>query len=101
LVRQLMKAISPTVVANAESISRNVLFFPVSSFGHAPVKVGPGDYVPDPRRLEPFMVEVPVLWLLSRIAPELLQSAQCPGNLSTPARPEAWPPGNLVSAPSL
>jgi len=80
LVRQLMKAICPTVVANAESISRNVLFFPVSSFGHAPVKVGPGDYVPDPRRLEPFMVEVPVLWLLSRIAPELLQSAQCPGN---------------------
>jgi hypothetical protein len=51
-----------------------VLFFPVSSFGHAPVKVGSVDYVPDPRRLKPFMVEVPILWILSRIAPELVSS---------------------------
>src|SRR5665213_4611924 len=35
-VRQLMKRICPQIVANAESISRRVLFFPVSSFGHAP-----------------------------------------------------------------
>jgi hypothetical protein len=71
-VRQLMKSFCPAVVANAESISRNVMFFPVSSFGHSPVKLGPGDYVPDPRRLQPFLVEVPVLWLLSRIAPNLV-----------------------------
>ena len=72
LLRELMKEICPAIVANAESISRRVLFFPVSSFGHAPVRVGPGDYVPDPRRLEPFQVEVPVLWILSQIAPELV-----------------------------
>jgi hypothetical protein len=73
-VRQLMRTICPEIVANAESISRHVLFFAVSSFGHAPVKVGPGDYVPDPRRLQPFQVDVPMLWILSRIAPGLVNS---------------------------
>jgi hypothetical protein len=75
-LRQLVKGISPPIVANAESICREVLYFPVSSFGHAPVKIGPGDYVPDPRRLSPYMVEVPVLWLLSRIAPGLVPLAK-------------------------
>jgi hypothetical protein len=73
-VRQLMKRICPQIVANAESISRRVLFFPVSSFGHAPVKLGPGDFVPDPRQLRPFEVEVPILWLLSCIEPALVPS---------------------------
>jgi hypothetical protein len=73
-VRQLMKRICPQIVANAESISRRVLFFPVSSFGHAPVKLGPGDFVPDPRQLKPFAVEVPILWLLSCIEPALVPS---------------------------
>jgi hypothetical protein len=74
LVRDLVKRICPSIVANAESISRNVLFFPVSSFGHAPVKLGPGDFVPDPQQLKPFQVEVPILWLLSRIEPALVPS---------------------------
>ncbi|HEV7924756.1 MAG TPA: FHA domain-containing protein [Verrucomicrobiae bacterium] len=74
LVRQLMKRICPQIVANAESISRRVMFFPVSSFGHAPVKLGPGDFVPDPRQLKPFQVEVPILWLLSCIEPALVPS---------------------------
>jgi hypothetical protein len=73
-VRQLVKRICPHIVANAESISRRVLFFPVSSFGHAPVKLGPGDFVPDPRQLKPFQVEVPMLWLLSCIQPALVPS---------------------------
>ena len=73
-VRELMKNICTPLVANAESISRNVLFFPVSSFGHSPVKIGPGEYAPNPLQLKPFMVETPMLWVLSRIAPELLQS---------------------------
>jgi hypothetical protein len=71
-VRQLMMRICPNIVANAESISRRVLFFPVSSFGHAPVKLGPGDFVPDPRQLRPFHVETPMLWLLSCIEPTLV-----------------------------
>ncbi len=73
-IRQLMKQICPQIVANAETISRRVLFFPVSSFGHAPVKLGPGDFVPDPRQLKPYAVEVPMLWLLSCIEPGLMPS---------------------------
>ena len=71
-VRSLMLEIAPAIVANAEGISRNVLYFPVSSFGHPPVKIGSGDYVPDPRQLRPILVEVPVLWILSQVRPELV-----------------------------
>jgi len=92
-VRQLMKTLCPEIVANAESISRHVLFFAVSSFGHAPVKVGPGDYVPDPRRLQPFQVDVPMLWILSRIAPGLVNSRKSdpkePSDFSAGAVPQA------------
>jgi hypothetical protein len=70
-VRALVEKVCPSIVANAESISRNVLYFPTSSFGHAPVRLGAGDYVPDPRLLKPFEVETPVLWLLSLIEPKL------------------------------
>jgi hypothetical protein len=73
-VRELMNRICPQIVANAESISRRVLFFPVSSFGHAPVKLGAGDFVPDPRQLKPFEVETPILWLLSCVEPLLVPS---------------------------
>lgn len=71
-VRALMLEIAPAVVANAEAVSRNVRYFPVSSFGHPPVKVESGDYVPDPRRLAPILVEAPVLWLLSQIKPGMV-----------------------------
>jgi len=71
-VRALVEKVCPSIVANAESISRRVLFFPVSSFGHAPVRLGAGEYVPDPRQLKPFEVETPVLWVLSRIEPQLV-----------------------------
>jgi hypothetical protein len=73
-VRQLVRRICPQIVANAETISRRVLFFPVSSFGHAPVKLGPGDFVPDPRQLKPYQVEIPILWILSCIEPGLAPS---------------------------
>jgi len=88
-VRRLMMSVCPEIVANAESISRYVLFFAVSSFGHAPVKVGPGDYVPDPRLLRPYQVEAPMLWMLSRIAPGLV-------NAGRTERPE--PDANRVGA---
>jgi hypothetical protein len=71
-VRRLLLETAPTAIANAEAISREVMYFPVSSFGHPPAKIGAGDYVPDPRRLKPMLVEAPVLWLLSRAAPDLV-----------------------------
>lgn len=71
-IRALLLEIAPTVVANAETISQQIRYFPVSSFGHAPVRVPSGDVVPDPRRIQPFMVEVPPLWIFSLIAGDLL-----------------------------
>jgi|GEM_PF-71396 len=71
-IRALLVEISPTVVANAETISGFIRYFPVSSFGHPPVRVPGGDVVPDPKKLQPFMVEIPPLWILTHIAGELL-----------------------------
>ena len=71
-VRKLLLEICPTVVANAETISDNIRYFPVSSFGHPPIRVASGDVVPDPKHIDPFMVDVPPIWILSQIAPEIL-----------------------------
>src|SRR5213075_161753 len=72
-VRALLREIAPTVVANAESISSKVRYFPVSSFGHPPVRVPSGDVVPDPKQLQPFMVDIPPLWILTLMAPDLFE----------------------------
>ncbi|MBI4328049.1 MAG: hypothetical protein HY674_22690 [Chloroflexi bacterium] len=74
-VRNLMLEVCPAVVANAEGISESVMFFPVSAFGHPPVKIGPGDYVPDPRQLKPILVEIPPLWVLSQVTPGLVPAS--------------------------
>lgn len=71
-VRGLLCDLAPTIVGNAEAVSHRVLYFPVSAFGHPPVKIGTGDYVPDPQRLSPILVEAPLLWLLSSLLPELV-----------------------------
>jgi hypothetical protein len=71
-LRALLLEICPTIVGNAETISSQVRYFPVSSFGHPPIRVPTGDVVPDPKHLSPFMVDVPPLWILSLIAPDLL-----------------------------
>jgi hypothetical protein len=62
------------VVANAEALSQNVTFFAASSFGHTPLKIGPGEYVPDPAKLQPAFVEVPLLWILSHVCPALFDN---------------------------
>lgn len=71
-VRALLLEICPTIVANSETISQSTRYFPVSSFGHPPVRVASGDVVPDPKQIQPFMVDVPPLWILSQIAGEVL-----------------------------
>jgi hypothetical protein len=48
------------------------MFFSASSFGHTPIRIGPNEYVPDPAMLAPISVEVPLLWLLSQLRPDLL-----------------------------
>jgi hypothetical protein len=74
-IRAMMHDLCPATVANAEALSDNIQFFAISSFGHTPLKIGPGEYVPDPAQLQPQFVEAPVLWILSQLEPSPLSPA--------------------------
>jgi hypothetical protein len=74
-LRNLLRRTAPQMVKYAEAISDDVKYFPVSSFGHAPVPLAGGKVGPDPRKMNPFLVEVPMLWILSRIEPELVPTS--------------------------
>jgi hypothetical protein len=79
LLRDFMLEIDPGFVANAEALSDTVRYFAVAPLGHSPERIVGGDLdgylAPDPARLRPTMVETPVLWLLSRLAPGLVPPA--------------------------
>ena len=83
VTRELMLDVCPQIVASAEAISSNVRYFPVSSFGCSPevigyVKTPNGEDIPtlspNPAKLNPILVEIPVLWILSQIEPQLIPS---------------------------
>jgi hypothetical protein len=65
LVRALLMELAPKIVANAESISPHVLYFPVSAFGHSPTELPGGSFAPDPMQINPYLIEIPTLWALS------------------------------------
>jgi hypothetical protein len=77
-LREVMLAIAPAIVANAEAISSEVRYFAVSPLGASPVEFTDSRGVkmigPDPSKLMPRFVESPTLWVLSRIAPGLIPS---------------------------
>ena len=77
MVRNLLTDICPGVVANAEALSESVCYFPMSSFGHTPLPWSGkdstiGGATPDPKQIKPLLAEVPPLWLLSQIAPQIV-----------------------------
>jgi hypothetical protein len=76
ILRDLLLEVDPGFVANAEALSSNVRYFAVSALGHSPERISGGELdgylAPDPTRLRPTMVEVPVLWVLSQVEPGLL-----------------------------
>jgi hypothetical protein len=76
VTRELMVDICPNLVAVAESISGNVKYFPVSPTGCSPKRItnekGEDSLAPNPAEISPFLVEVPVLWILSQIEPHLV-----------------------------
>jgi len=78
LVRELLEEHCPYIVANAETISSDVMYFASSAFGHTPVTFeddrGVERIGPDPTKMNPMFVEVPTLWALSRVQPELVPS---------------------------
>jgi hypothetical protein len=79
LTRNFLAKLCPAVVAGAEKLSSNVRFFPVSAFGHKPAtyidsNTGVEMIAPDPQSINPQMLEIPTVWALSQIAPELIPS---------------------------
>lgn len=72
-LRQFLQRLCPAVVTQAENLSTNVKFFAASAFGQAPAKTGPGEYVPDPAKLQPQQVEIPLLWILTQTCPGLFR----------------------------
>ena len=70
-LRGLMRETCPNIVSAAESISKTVRYFASSSFGHTPVKVDADHIAPDPTRLSPKCVDLPLIWLLAKMNPEL------------------------------
>jgi hypothetical protein len=64
LVRDLLLRVCPEAVANAESLTKEIKYFAVTSFGHTPIRTESGSIAPVPQKLAPRNVEAPVLWLL-------------------------------------
>jgi hypothetical protein len=77
-VRALLLGICPSIVANAEAISSDVMFFAASPLGHPPVQfvdsAGETKIGPDPAKLAPERVEDATLWVLAKIAPTMFPS---------------------------
>ena len=77
LTRQLLADLCPSVVANAESISNNVVYFPASSLGHTPAMFtadGRDRLGAIPGKVNPRFTAVPAIWALSLIRPDLIST---------------------------
>jgi hypothetical protein len=83
ITRDLLLDICPSIVANAESLSTNVAYFPISSFGHTPEQTSSGQIAPDPKRLRPILLEVPTLWVLNQVAPRLFPASDPTATVQT------------------
>jgi hypothetical protein len=74
-VRELMLDTCPSVVTNVESISKEVVYFPISALGHSPSYFkdaqGNDKLGPVPGMIKPLHVEAPMLWLLHRLYPDV------------------------------
>ena len=78
ILRNFLMEMHPSIVANSEALSNNVKFFPVSAFGHSPRTFKRGDQsfiAPNPEKIDPVMIEVPTIWVLSEIVPDLVPVA--------------------------
>jgi hypothetical protein len=75
-LRSLLMDICPAVIANAEAISSEVMYFAISPLGASPVEFEDRDgsikIGPDPATLHPRQVEIPTVWVLSRLMPDLI-----------------------------
>ncbi len=90
-VRTLLAKLCPTIVANAESISTRVTYFPLSPLGHSPKEIpeGPlaGRLAPNPKRLQPILATAPVLWILAQQSPSPLTTPRPTPPVPPPSEP--------------
>lgn len=78
-LRSLLMKMNPAICATAESISSNVCYFAVSQLGVSPETfedplTGVTRIGPDPTRINPRYVCEPVLWMMTQIAPDFIQT---------------------------
>ena len=71
LTRQVLQEHCPEITARLDALSSQTMYFPVSSFGHTPIRTSRG-VAPDPRQLQPWLAEAPVLWALDQLTPGLI-----------------------------
>lgn len=71
LTRQILQEHCPEITTRLDALSSQTLYFPVSSFGHTPLRTSRG-VAPDPKRLEPWLAEAPVLWVCEQLNPGLI-----------------------------
>lgn len=76
-LRRLLFSISPQLCLSAEALTDNVCYFAVSSFGRKPVsfedpETGELHFAPESGSTRPEHVEDPLLWVLSRLEPNLI-----------------------------
>jgi len=76
LVRALLLEVCPAIVANAEAISSDIMYFAASPLGSSPVEFTDSRGIKmigaDPQKLAPRDAEIPTLWVLSRVAPGMV-----------------------------
>lgn len=73
LAKEAVKHYAPAIIRNVEALASNVMYFPVSTFGHHAVQTANGKgFAPDPRKIKPVLIEAPFLWILSELRPDLL-----------------------------
>ncbi len=87
-VREMIKRYSPVVFNAIEAKASDVLYIPVSALGHSPIQVATNEdgspvMGPDPARLRPSWVDVPLLYVLykagyleGRKTPELAKAPE-------------------------
>ena len=72
-VRDLLRQLSPEIVAAAEGFAQEVIYLPVSATGCSPVvDPGTGAFGFRPRDIYPQWVEVPLLYIMARWMPGLV-----------------------------
>ncbi len=72
-LRSLLLECNPTLVANADSLASQVMYFPVSSLGHSPKPLKNGALAPDPEHIVPYMVEIPLIWAMEKVGMGLFE----------------------------